>query len=197
MKKIAAVFVLLNFSLLVTGQQNKVDDKKKGCGCRFQSVNQSGAMQGEYEGALLLQTVNGIKFKQGFAGIGVGVDNYRFRGVPLFADIRHYIFNKQRTPFIYGDAGIHINWLTNSQKEPKGFGTSSNYSNGVYTDVGLGYSLGFKNNMALVFSAGYSYKNIGEKRSIPLWCLVPPCPVNIETYNYGLNRVSLKAGLQF
>ena len=197
MKKICVVFTLIIFSLLVAGQESSADNKKKGCGCRFQSINQLGAVQGELEGAFLLQSVNGIRLGQWFTGIGVGLDNYRFRGVPLFADVRHYILNKQRTPFIYADGGIHINWLTDSQKAPKGFGTSSDFKNGVYTDFGVGYSLGFKNNMAVLFSAGYSYKNITEKRSIPLWCLLPPCPVNIETFRYGLNRVSLKVGIQF
>ena len=184
------------FSVVMMAQENKTATKK-GCGYRFQSINQVGLLQGESPASALLQTVNGIKFKQWFTGIGVALDYYRYRGIPVFIDVRRNIFNKANTPFVYADGGIHLTWVTNQQKIWWGESNRTRFNNGVYSDIGLGYALGFKNKSAFLMSAGYSYKQISEKRYLQIVCITTPCPNQVETYKYGLNRLSLKLGYQF
>jgi hypothetical protein len=197
MKKTGTILLLMLMAIAAFSQKPKETAIKKGCGCRFQSINQIGLVQGESEAAASLQTINGIRVKQWFAGVGAGIDYYRFRGIPVFIDVRRNIFNKPNTPFIYADAGIHYPWVSNQQKLWWGDDNSRRFSKGLYTDFGIGYSLGLKNKMAFLMSAGFSHKQINEKRYIQIWCLVPPCPENVETFKYGLNRLAVKMGLQF
>ncbi|MBI2730097.1 MAG: hypothetical protein HYX40_04995 [Sphingobacteriales bacterium] len=197
MKKIIFTILLLLPFILSLAQESKDKPKAKSCGCRFQSINQTGLLQGQYESAVLLQTVNGIRMKQWFTGIGAGIDYYRFRSIPVFADVRRYLLNKKSSPFIYADGGVNFSWVENSKKILSNRGVTAGFSNGLYTDVGLGYSFGVKNNVAFLLSAGYSYRNITEKREITVWCFMPPCPPYIETYKYGLNRLAVKLGVQF
>ena len=66
--------------------------------------------------AFAVQTINGIKWKTLSAGIGVGIDNYVFRTVPVFADIRADILKRKNTPFVFIDAGPQFCWVQNNQK---------------------------------------------------------------------------------
>jgi hypothetical protein len=197
MKKTLTVLILCFQLGNLLAQVKKDTSAVKGCGCQFQSINQAGLLQGQYEAAGLLQTINGFRFKQWFAGIGVGIDYYRFRTIPVFADIRRNLFNKKSSPFVYTNLGMHFSWVDESRKNPDGWGAASTFGNGIYTDAGLGYSFGFKNKMAFLLSAGYSYRNITEKRTINVWCINPPCIGNTETIKYGLNRLTFKMGFQF
>lgn len=197
MKKIYLVLIVLMVSFNLKAQENKSTEAKKGCSCHFQSINQAGLLQGEQQTSALLQTINGINYKQWFAGIGAGLDYYRYRGIPLFVDVRRNIFNKSKTPFVYADAGMHFSWVSNQQKIWWGENNRTRFNNGLYTDIGLGYSLGFKNKMAFLMSAGFSHKQVSEIKHTQIWCLIPPCPDNIETYKYGLNRLAVKLGFQF
>src|SRR5262245_27408802 len=108
--------IFLFFSIFVSctlfAQQAKENRAaKKNCGCSFNSLAQLGILEGEAGTAFQLQTINGIQFKTWSAGIGVGLDYYKYRSIPLFLDLRKYILNKPRTPFLYADGGIHFAWV--------------------------------------------------------------------------------------
>jgi hypothetical protein len=166
----------------------------KGCSCAFSSINQGGFLTGERGSSLLLQTINGVQYKTWFAGVGVGLDFYKTRGIPLFLDIRKNILNKASTPFIYMDGGIHFTWPT---EKDKGVNNTQKFNNGLYYDAGLGYKAGLGNTHALLLSVGYSLKKIEEKY-VPFQVCPGGCgPTYNEQYNYTLNRLSLKVGWQF
>ncbi len=176
-------------------QQKEKVTAKSNCGCRFSSINQAGILEGESGTAFQLQSINGIQLGTWFTGIGAGLDYYRYRGIPLFLDLRKNILNRNRTPFLFADGGIHFAWVQDKYKT----GWNRNeFSNGLYYVVGLGYRLGLRKNDAFVFSLGYSFKRMEEKRYSTVFCINPPCDEQLyETLNYGLRRVSLQLGFSF
>jgi hypothetical protein len=162
---------------------------------RFQSVLNVGLLEGETGSAFQLQTINGLQYKSWFTGIGLGLDYYRFRTIPLFLDVRKEFGKNSSRVFIYGDGGVSFTWVTDQQKSGN---TDNHYSNGFYCDLGLGYKaiIGKKN--AVLISLGYSYKKLTE--SYPAYGFgydYPPGPAPTDKINYSLNRLSIKMGWMF
>jgi hypothetical protein len=172
-------------------------------GIRFRSINQAGLLNGGYGSSWQLQTINGIQYRSWFGGIGVGLDDYRFRGIPLFADIRKTFGHSKNKVFVYGDGGIHFSWLTDKEKQNTGQ-INDWYSNGPYLDGGLGYQVQLGGKNALLLSVGYSYKYLRQE-SNQLYFMPNnyPGPFNsdpgaaVNTYHYQLNRISIKLGWAF
>ena len=160
---------------------------------RFRSINQIGLLEGQAGSAFQLQTVNGMQYKSWFAGIGVGIDYYQFRGIPLFLDLRKSFGSVNRSFFIYADAGTHFAWATTNQH----LLYQSDFSNGLYTDFGIGYQIRLGNNTAVLLSAGYSYKQGSEKTQHNICPFAGPCYDDPQRYDYDLNRLLLKAGISF
>ena len=152
-------------------------------------------MAGSPGAELLLQSINGIRYKTWFAGIGVGIDYYERKSYPFFFDIRKDFSNKPTTFFAYADAGFHIPYKK-TEKESEWY--SASYSNGVYTDIGGGIKIGFRNAKAgrLLVSSGYSYKYAERVRAYTSVC-PGGCPANFYTYTSYLHRFSMKLGWQF
>ncbi|HYF30677.1 MAG TPA: hypothetical protein VD993_06135 [Chitinophagaceae bacterium] len=171
--------------------------KANGCGCNFSSINQAGFLEGQSPMAFQLQTINGFKYKNWFAGIGLGLDRYRIRSVPLFFDLRWNLFNNPNTPFVYGDIGGHFPWVMDKDKSEW---MTSNFKGGLYYDAGFGYRLGIGKNRGIVFSGGFSLKKMRETRYPRIWCEAPfctqPAAVDPEVFNFKLRRFSFKAGIQ-
>src|SRR5687768_15390308 len=109
------IFILTLLFIFCTGIATAQKNEKKGCSCSFQSLLNIGLLEGQESSEFQIQTINGIQYKGWFAGIGAGVDYYRFRSIPLFLDIRKNILNKNFTPFIYADAGIHFPWKKDNE----------------------------------------------------------------------------------
>jgi hypothetical protein len=141
-----------------------------------------------------LQTINGVQYKGWFAGIGIGLDYYRIRSIPVFIDLRKYFGPQHKSFFVYLDGGVHYPWIDNTQKDFEG----GVYSNGFYSDIGLGYRIMLHGNTSALLSLGYSYKKNEEKVSQIVPCpFYGPCYPNQQEIIYNLNRLSLKLGLSF
>ena len=165
---------------------------KRSCSCSFSSINQVGVLRGEPGSYFQFQTINGIRYKTWFAGIGAGVDFYPVDGIPVFFDIRKYIFDKQFTPFVYAGAGIHFANMNKTENRWQRI----EYSNGFYYDVGLGYKVGINKRSGMLLSGGYSFKVV-EQRIYSTTCAFFPCSESKEMYTWHMNRLSLKIGWQF
>ena len=185
-----AIIVCLN-SFPLIAQEKQPASNGKPCACGFKSVLQGGLLEGESGPSWHIQTVNGVYYKTWFAGLGVGLDSYTMRTIPLFLDIRKEIFAKRRTPFLYADAGIHFDWLKSKEKPWSG---SGEYNRGFYYDAGVGYKLGLGKRDAVLVSAGFSMKALRETRFIFLQCIQQPCNSTEEYYDYKFSRLSLKIG---
>jgi hypothetical protein len=193
MKRKIFLAVSLLLMMNVIGQQ--------GGKIKFHSINNTGLLVGKTDNNLQLQTINGIKYKTFSAGIGIGLDNYYFRTVPLFIDLRKSFLEKKLTPFVYLDLGASIPW---DRAKVESWSTSY-YKTGFFYDMGLGYSIPIKGRLELNISAGYSEKNLNETRETSYWIwrdFPPydvPSTVNKDTtyYKYTLRRFSFKIGLSF
>jgi len=172
---------------------------------QFHSINQIGLLNGQTGSAFQIQTINGLGYKSWFAGIGAGIDYYRFRGIPLFLDIRKTFGHAKNKLFVYGDGGIHFNWATDKEKNSSG--VQDRISNGLYLDGGLGYHIYINRSNALLISLGYSYKKITDRTPIIYYYpldyypsiagVYPPQEPQTNKLNYSLNRISIKLGWEF
>ena len=186
MKTILLGLIVL-LSAIVSHAQNT---EKKDCSCGFQSILNIGLLEGEGDSDFLIQTINGYRYKGWFAGVGAGIDYYRFRSIPLFLDFRKNILNKNLTPFVYADIGMHFPW----KKDNESYYWEATMSNGLYYDAGIGMNFTIRKNQGITFSAGYSYKFSKETTTWPVYCIAPPCPTYKQSRSYDLNRLSMKLG---
>lgn len=161
---------------------------------RFSSQNYVGITEGQSGTALQLQTINGVKYKTWFAGIGTGLDYYYLRTVPLFFSASKFL-DSQKFPFyVTADAGINFAWEQNNMIY---FEYPGEYNAGLYWGTGLGYKFDFKNKNALLLNLGYNYKRLTQTYEYTAPCLVPPCPNFTEKYDYRLKRLSIRLGWSF
>ena len=139
------VFLAISFS--ASAQKNKI---------RFHSINTFGLVGGESKASTAFQSVNGIRFSNWFAGIGVGVDDYRYKTLPLFIDGRWFL-GDDKSSFIYGDLGYNFPIKNKPGKEIWNYDTY-HFTGGIYTDIGIGYQVSLYKKSSVLFSLGYSYK---------------------------------------
>lgn len=162
---------------------------------KFGSQNYAGITEGESGTGLQLQTINGFKYKTWFAGIGTGIDYYFQRSIPLFLSVSKFLPPGKLPLYFNGDVGINFPWVRNDLyyiQDPV------EYSSSLYWAGGLGYKFGFnKNSNAVLLNFGYSYKHLINDTEYTNPCLIPPCPVSTERYDYRLRRLSLKVGWMF
>jgi hypothetical protein len=175
-------------------QQKNPKPPGKDCGCSFSSINQVGLLEGSGGSAFQAQTINGIRYRKWFAGLGIGLDKYKFRTAPLFLDIRRDLLNRTNTPFVYADIGTHLPWVKDSEQD---WWERSEFNRGLYYDAGLGYKLQLGKGRGLLFSGGFSLKRMREKRFLGTMCINPPCSEQMfDRFDYSLRRFTLKAGIE-
>ena len=189
-KYLLLLVLILGGSMITSGQ-------KKENVCKFHSINSVLLLNGEEEISAGLQSVNGFQKGNWFAGIGLGLDYYIHRSVPLFADIRHEFGKGKNKFFAYAEGGINLEWAEEFN-EPIFFPwesvSNSEFHNGVYTDFGVGYRVGMKRPGGLVLSLGHSYKTLKEIVTYQDWRTQEWLS---DVYRYKLGRISLKVGWQF
>lgn len=191
MKKIIASAITVLFSCTQIVAQHETPGNK----WKFNSVNQAGLLQGESQAAFNLQSVNGLRRGNFFGGVGTGLDYYKYRSIPLFAEGRKYFGNTASQFFIYGDAGTNFVW---QEKSMSVYDAKQMYRPGFYGGAGIGYKAGLKNGMGITLSAGYTYKKIIEVQDEVNFCpFVGPCITSPETYRYNLNRILFQIGWLF
>lgn len=125
-------------------------------------------------------------------GVGVGLDHYAIKTIPLFIGFRTNITSHKETPYVYVDAGVNFLRMNDLQKEQAQFPLASP---GVYYDAGLGWKLSGKKHRAVVISAGYTLKQVRYKtRSFSISPV--PQPENYDRYNFLYRRFIVKLGFQ-
>jgi hypothetical protein len=162
---------------------------------RFQSINNIGLLEGQAGSAFQLQTVNGAQYKSWFAGVGIGLDYYRYRTIPLFLDVRKEFGKRSNKLFIYADAGMNLYW--ERDKDVKQFPVDDKIKNGFYGEAGVGYKWKLNQRINLLFNAGYSYKNITEEGTyLYMNPILAVMSYPVEKINNNLNRLVLKVGIE-
>ncbi len=141
------------------------------------------------------QTVNGIRGKKWFVGIGAGMDYYYYRTLPVFMDAK-FLLDRENKIFIYGDAGWDIPWRPDVSKDLVYY-DEVNYSPGVYTDAGIGFNTPLFKHVVLSFSAGHSYKSFGARIGTHICGVVGPCTTSYSNLSFDFGRIVFKMGIQF
>lgn len=191
MKKISFLLLLCALNLVSADAQ----DKKKQY--VFHSISSGGWLHGGGANAPMVQTINGFSKGPWFAGLGLAIDPYRYRTLPVFVDLRYEFGQTKERFFIYGDAGINFDWVqTDFNKLPSPWnGNMRNYfRSGLYSDVGIGVSFYFKKENAILLSVGHTGKTLTEFVSYDDWISDERLT---DTYKYHLNRITFKLGLRF
>ena len=190
------IFALTGMVTFSSAQKNSSDGK-----WQFHSVNNLGLLEGETGSAFQLQTINGAQYKSWFTGVGIGLDFYRLRTIPLFVDIRKEFGKSSNKLFVYSDMGINFSWVTDQQKTSNV--ENDKFGNGFYGDWGLGYKVLVAKKNNLLLSLGYSYKKTVETYD-PLYYLTGIYYTQgsepndqLQKINYSLNRLSIKIGWEF
>jgi hypothetical protein len=191
------MILLVMISTFVSAQQKNLINPWS-----FQSIASVGLLEGQTGSAFQLQTINGARYKSWFAGVGLGLDYYRIRTIPLFIDIRKEFGKNSGKLFIYADGGISYGWASDAQKT--GYLLNDQFHNGFYSDMGLGYKWAIGKKSAVVISLGYNYKKVNESYSSPYYYypnyytgdILRPND-SIEKISYSLNRLSMKIGWAF
>ena len=167
---------------------------------KFHSVNSAGLLQGGSDKNLQLQSINGINYKSFFAGIGIGLDNYSFKSIPLFFDLRKNIKHTRQTPFVYADVGAGFPW----DRSTADAWSKSNFQTGFFYDMGVGYTIPMKGRWAFNISAGFSKKFLNERREETRWLWMdyvrngtPSSYTDTSYYRYTFRRFSFKIGISF
>jgi hypothetical protein len=182
---------ILVFLLVILSNDGYSQEKQSAGKWRFVSINQAGLLQGENGSAFLLQTINGFEKKHFFAGIGTGLDFYRFTSIPLFADVRKYFGNKRQF-FIYADGGFNFTW----EKKDGNPNYTSKWKAGFYGDGGIGCLIRAANGTGILISTGYSYKRVTDIQQ-QNYCPSSSGPCNIvDNYIYDFNRLAIKIGVE-
>ena len=137
---------------------------------KFRSDNYLGLSSGEWGNSGLIQTINGLYKGPWFLGLGAGLDNYRFRSIPLFLSLTRDLpaFSKRRGLFVDLDGGTNLPWYTRTLSPYDGF-TSSKFYPGPWWSASLGYrwKLSAQTRKALLLSAGYGMKKLREDLTGP------------------------------
>jgi hypothetical protein len=162
---------------------------------QFHSIVNAGLLEGQSGSAFQIQTINGTQYRSWFAGIGLGIDYYRYRTLPLFFDLRKEFGSTGNKIFLYSDFGINFSWVTDKQK--MNYVTDDKFGNNFYSDVGFGYKVAFTQNNSLQLSLGYSYKKVVETYTTPDYYIYPPTDGNTEQINNRLYRLLIKIGWVF
>jgi hypothetical protein len=168
----------------------------------FSSQNYVGLLEGEQGSKFQLQTINGIKYKTWFAGIGTGIDWYYRRSIPAFMSLnKDFLVKGNRNFFIATDVGANFPWQV--EKNSYAYNIEESIP-GFYWGAGVGYKVGVgKLNDGILLQVGYSYKHVGEKvKTIYYYDYVNPMITQPRTdmtnrFDYYLRRLSLKIGWNF
>ena len=159
MKRKRNYITLISLLFLLSAKSQQLT--KASAPIRFQSKIQSGILIGQKDSdpAFVINAVNGVQYATWFAGIGVGIDYYEKRTIPLFINIEKNLSAKANAFFLYGTLGYDFAWLKDDEK----ILYIENASGGLFYEVGAGYKFTIFTKTHIGFSAGYCYKQLKEK----------------------------------
>jgi hypothetical protein len=162
---------------------------------RLNTIATVGMAAGESTAKPLFQLTSGFSYDRWFTGIGIGLDHYNFKSIPLFADWRMN-FGKSSSAFLYANGGYNFPY-NNKSNDNTFYKTSDRFYGGFYMDAGLGYRIHLNSLDRILFSAGYSRKNIINKVGYTYPCFNPPCNEETYEYHYNLGRIITKLSWEF
>jgi len=100
--------------------------------------------------------------------LGIGLNRYgNYTSLPLYATVKGYLFDRNISPFYFGDIGYGFAWRNN--KELDGYDVD-NVKGGLYWQLGAGYQLNYYKS-SLVFTLGYSLQSSTADYTYQYWAV--------------------------
>jgi hypothetical protein len=161
----------------------------------FNSITQAGLLLGAAQTALTAQTINGIRFQRITAGLGIGYDEYGFKSLPAFADIRYTLSKKTKRLEVYADAGLNVPLHSSALPKRRPDGTLWHILQpSFYGEAGISCKvIRWGENGGITISAGYSYKTFhyAETRHVSYGSI----HTDRIAYRYQYRRYALRLGV--
>ena len=161
----------------------------------FSSQISTGIVEGAQGTSFHIETINGLRYKTWFGGIGAGLDYYYFRSIPVYLSATKYLSARNHSFFIQGDAGVNFAW--DEEGGDVWNEVSKEFKPGLCWNGMFGFATGLDRKNSFSFGLGYSYKSLKEIKEMAVMCFNPPCANTFETYQYNLKRLTLRLGWQF
>jgi hypothetical protein len=160
---------------------------------RFHSFISVGILEGEKATSSVIESVNGMSYKNWFVGAGVSIDHYTFRTTPVYLQLRKE-FGKP--VFIFLSGGQNFPWVKNTEEQTW---MKTKFYPKLYYEGGIGYRWPVGKNNSLVLSAGYSQKKLEEIKTYRNGiCIGWNCqPETVQKFEHRLRTLVLKAGIRF
>jgi hypothetical protein len=187
--KIRWFIIAVLFPLFALSQEQKPN-------ARIHAIGSVGFAGGASTAKPLYQLVGGLSYGRAFSGIGFGLDQYKFNSFPLFADLR-WSFGRTQTGYLYGNFGYNFADKKQDVIEEQPWISTHKIYGGFFADAGIGFRLRMSRLHQMLFSAGYSQKNMREELRYDGWCLIGPCPQQKLASRYQLGRIVAKMSWQF
>lgn len=186
MKKIMIFSIIIVFAFKTSAQQPVKN--------HAYFIPQIALLNGDGRVGTQLQMVGGYFIKSWGIGAGAAIDYYKFRTVPVFADLRKH-FGKDQKPFAYLNAGYNFAWVLDDQHFSNAQYVAS--KDGWYGDAGLGYNFFSKGEKGLTISAGFTAKSLKQdyEEYVYVSGIVPK--TEMRSFDYTLNRLALRIGYTF
>jgi len=193
------IFSITSMLIVFTVQAQQIKSK-----AAFSVSAQTALLNGDnhVNGQFLMSA--GFKKSGWFIGAGSGFDYYKYRTVPVFADVKKYFGKGNRQLFVYANAGTNVAWPTANQKNLRtgagwwGWSSPSNslFKNGIYTDLGVGYTLFNSKHRGFFTALGYSTKTLTEVYDEQIWNGTTSVMTK-RTLDYTMNRILFRIGYKF
>src|SRR5262245_19779878 len=139
MKNIVFLFVVL--PVVLTAQSNKQKEK-----IQYTGSYQFGIIAGNAYTTFSAQMIQGVGYKNLQTGVGLALDPYGFRTIPLFGHITYIVHPHKNSIYVYADAGISLPWNNGSLPQKYDNSTHDDWHKlfaGFYAEGGVGYNILF------------------------------------------------------
>lgn len=141
------------------------------------------------------------------AGVGAGMDFYRFRSVPIFLQGRKSFGKRKSKPFALASAGINLPAVKAEDGEVGIWNRQwdmiwwnpvpTDYDPGWYAELGAGYGFFNRKQRGLTLSLNWVYKSISEWYETDAPAIANSNQKDRTTTTYFLNRMALRVGWKF
>jgi len=160
----------------------------------FYNIDEAGLQFSDKKGSVW-RCIAGYRFAYQYQiGVGIGLDDYQARSVPVFGDLRYDFSKEERTFFSYAGAGKAIPWLTRKQWSLQNSREPDQNVAGTYIHAGLGYKFRWRYNSSFHLSAGYAHAAFKTKTAVLDWQTQRPLGT-FTTTDYTFNRVTVMMGI--
>jgi hypothetical protein len=166
-------------------------------------VSEAGLLFGTYELSGDLRLQGGVRKGSWLLGAGAGTDGYRLRSIPVYAQVRKMMGNKNMKPFVMGSFGVNFdnvkdyNWdmITFDARGSIMPPPTYQYSPGSYAELGAGLAFRTHKKFGWNLSFGYTRKTLQEEVSQNIYTGSGWGPT-VNKNRYMMNRYALRIGMQ-